>query len=56
MATINYTLTVETSENTGHEHASLEATEVKARFEEIVEDLKISSGMAQIETTSLTEV
>ena len=55
MAEITYTVTVETASNTGQANAEAEAEAVKTALEDVISDLKISSGMAQIEVTSLEE-
>ncbi len=55
MSEITYTLTVETASNEGQANAEAEAEAVKTVLESAISDLKISSGMAQIQVTSLEE-
>lgn len=56
MATINYEMTVTTSETSGEVQAPLESATIKTLMEQIINQLNLGTGMAKITVSSLTEV
>lgn len=56
MGTINYTMTVTTSETSGETQAPLESATLKTLFEQIINQFNLKSGMAKLDVSNLTEV